>query len=158
MREILFRAKRVDNCTWVKGYYMYHSKREKHVILTHGSKFIEVIPETVGQFTGLTDKNGVKIFEGDILNISEFWNKAMIDFSYEERCLFELNDLKGELHKKYITDVIYEQGCFVIKTGKEDYDCYAFALEGNQKHSQPIFDCEIIGNIHNNPELLNKPF
>ena len=114
----------------------------------------EVIPETVGQFTGLTDKNGVEIYEGDILSVKEFWNNGMPDFTYEDRDLFELNDLKGELHDKYITDIAYEPGCFVIKTGKEDYDCFASAFEGNQKHSQPIFDFEVIGNIHDNPELL----
>lgn len=174
MREILFRGIDAVTGKWVQGDLLhissgciiYHGSQTESEIKENTGAAIELLineisvvkPKTVGQFTGLTDKNGVKIFEGDILNISEFWNKAMIDFSYEERCLFELNDLKGELHKKYITDVIYEQGCFVIKTGKEDYDCYASALEGNQKHSQPIFDCEIIGNIHNNPELLNKPF
>ena len=131
-REILFRGKRVDNGEWVEGFYCprpySHFPCEPSIfpIATIDKEWygIEVILETVGQFTGLTDKNGVKIFEGDIVTIE---NPNISDDEYG----IVKFDNDGAMF-------IVEFDTFTVDFGNN--------IDGNQ--------CEIIGNIFDNPELL----
>lgn len=90
MREILFRGKRKDNGEWVEGNYgEYYGEYSCISILSKktmsGSWCYDVIPETVGQFTGLTDKNGVRVFEGDIVCIfdGEYFS-GVVKYSNEQ--------------------------------------------------------------------------
>lgn len=138
MREILFRGKRTDNGEWAYGYYtkaMYFlNKKEMHIIFEPDVEafphceftgYEEVIPETVCQFTGLTDKNGRKVFEGDILG-------GFLDEDYPE-------------HKTIVTVEWYEY-MWVTRQG----NCYPDSLE----ESDVTDWFEVIGNIYDNPELL----
>ena len=91
MKSILFRGKRVDNDEWTEGYFF---KSWDKVFLLWGMtgdcpNMEEVIPETVGQFTGLCDKNGKKIFEGDIVE-SPHGTRGVVEWQNAE-CAFLVN-------------------------------------------------------------------
>ena len=134
MREIIFRAKRKDNGEWVYGSLLIQAGErinkdeltpvEYRILGCRGENHL-VAPETVGQYTGMTDKNGTKIFEGDILS-------AHLDDGYPEN--------------ETILEVVWHNNGWYGKNGKffDDFD------NGFEKYF------EVIGNIHDNPELLNK--
>lgn len=120
MREILFRGKRKDNGEWVYGYYLFTEQNTHPVIIDLKCHSYIINPETVGQFTGLTDRNGNKIFEGDI--VKQIYNGLAHIVTWDKmRALFYLESNSGIVGF---------------------YHCFGEELK-------------IIGNIHDNPELLN---
>ncbi len=128
MREILFRGKR-HNGDWVEGNLFIPDKPDTPTEICIGTNVIrityDVIPETVGQYTGLTDKNGKKIFEGDIVKTDKF----------------------NTPNKRYVIKYDLLLGAFI---GEDNGTMYFTTFDGDSE----LF--EIIGNIHDNPELLNN--
>ena len=93
MREILFRGKRKDNGEWVEGDFV--NLKDGKRLIPHIYGYGEIIPASIGQFTGLTDKNGKKIFEGDTIT----WETTDGD--------------------KVFNKILFEDGCFVCETNGE---------------------------------------
>lgn len=145
MREILFRAKAINresidgrcrrtdykNGDWVYGLITKPYNEEydfpAEMRNTDGVTGIEVDYKTIGQFTGLTDTNGVKLFEGDIC-------KAMI---YDNRVICKMG---------VVGEVRYEDGTFEFTCEYGDF--YIFCVNDE--------NFEIIGNVYDNPELLGE--
>lgn len=89
LREITFRGKSVNNGEWVYGYLIGRANdtgrvRREILLIDNGAPFnkvVEVIPETVGQYIGLVDRNGEKIFEGDILSVEGVPQLYSVEFT-----------------------------------------------------------------------------
>lgn len=132
MREIKFRGQFVyammdGSFQWVYGDLRHmDSKIGKHCIITEGGAEFEVLAGTVGQFTGLHDKNGKEIYEGDIVQFNQkFLIENTLRVGYEDS----------------------HRGGFSLCTKEGYYGMFGDAW------LEPFY-CEVIGNIHDNPELL----
>lgn len=141
MREILFRGKEIKTGKWVYGSYSFAPRRkgafgqiisdldkEKHYIVSKTNyEYWEVCPETVGEYTGLTDKNGKKVFEGDIFktyfeSYTHSWEEVGV---VTEFCgAYGIESADGKHFRAFINESVYTRSY------------------------------EVIGNIHDNPELL----
>jgi hypothetical protein len=87
MREILFRGKTEDGSRWVYGMPCATEQSGIYAIQTLQGGIFDIIPETIGQYTGLTDKNGKKIFEGDIVEYKEEYGEIAYD---DEQAMFSV--------------------------------------------------------------------
>ena len=125
MREILFRGKRIDNGEWVEGYFvnlwLMHYQKHQPIITDNNAVSYDVDPSTVGQYTGLCDKNGKKIFEGDIMAFTAygFDYVGTVEFAYGSASVM------CEHASPFLDQAVSKHGAYII------------------------------GNIHDNPELLN---
>ena len=162
-REIKFRGKRVNGGEWVYGMTISNGtiKRKINNIFFEvaENKWVGVLPETLGQYTGLKDKDGKEIYEGDILRVSEYENILMKEFNDETNCfdMFTLDEIKGDLQQSYTSPVIWEEGTFCISTNGDwlhHNDTFLAVLFGDMKLSNPIFEFEVIGNVTDNPEMV----
>ena len=148
MREIEFRGKTKLGREWIHGGVVHQTDWYGDLVdrwfvidgtdtndYDIGNSY-EVIPETVGQFTGLLDKNGTKIFEGDIVK----WGH--LPHSYEKPIRIAAVEFNPDIQYRTVTmrdpnthrDYYFKQGCFA--------------------YAETQFYLEVIGNIHDNPELL----
>ena len=152
IREVIFRGKRLHDNKWIYGNFISDCEGNPHIIEPrffcedgHHLQYedntdtpVFIIPETVGQFTGLTDKNGVRIFEGDILDVSS-------DVAYGGVAVHRLGYFVVEFHN----------GCF-MKSALDDPQLSFFdnAKRKGLYHFISTDIHKIVGNIHDNPDIL----
>ena len=140
MREILFRGKRTLNGDWIEGLLWKKKYNYNRIFISYFpyqddyEETYSVCPKTIGQYTGLTDKNGKKIFEGDIVKAKITENKLTHTKKYE-------GIYTVKYHDKYCYFYLAKQGNNLLFDGNWDYF---------------LSNIEVIGNIHDNPELLKE--
>lgn len=145
MREILFRGKKVNKDKWIYGVPVKGTPEDESEMLIiesvfnceeyfcRGCNFDPVIPESIGQFTGLTDKNGKKIFDGDIVK-----------------------DEYGRILEVLFRDNLGKFSFKLIKiTGEKWTDNFVYADIG-EWFVYCVVKPKVIGNIYDNPELLKE--
>ncbi len=135
-REILFRGKRVDNGEWIEGYFLPGNERQSlhpcifvYLPETQSFECFDIDIDTLGEYTGLTDKNGTRLFEGDIVKITGFHTTAIAAVKYGS------------------TKESTSWGWYF-----DDNDGHAYFLMS--KAFCEDYNGIIIGNIHDTPELL----
>ena len=154
---MLFRGKRVDHGEWVYGYYIKpthhcHDKGKHNdwivtMTIQNGgwcnvAGKHAVVPETVGQFTGLTDRNGKRIFEGDIV--------ARYDDYKDDIMTEEYARIKYGVHNCGCCHSVYGFApCSNIGVPNG-----SFSLSGSYNDDKECEELVVVGNIHDNPELM----
>lgn len=134
MREIKFRGKCMFSNEWVYGD-LIHKRHDRNALMIQDENGLgcDVVPETVGQFTGLRDKNGKDIYEGDIVKWIITMFGVGINGGYEEYETEEIGEIQWDAGSLHLGE----------------YCAAGFAYESEDY-------AEIIGNVHDNPELLKN--
>ena len=139
MREIKFRGKRIDNGEWVSGWFVGYSEYSSYIYGDYiGGEVWEVLTSTVGQFTGLLDKNGKEIYEGDVIRVVNY-----------------LGEVPEELESDSDTGVVewLDKLCYWYVSGiGHGLGTLAYA----PFFPRYAYQIEIIGNRFENPELLEE--
>ena len=151
MREHKYKAKRLDG-QWVEGYYWQNDCRNHFIrVILDCDKIViqdyEIDPDTLCEFTGLTDKNGKRIWENDIVKTQHFTNRPYSKYAKEKQFNGYIYWKESKFHEnpKY-KEQIYA-GEWDVKIN-QDIGAFVCGSWGR------LWDCEVIGNIFDNPELL----
>lgn len=142
MREIKFRGKGVITNNWFIGSLI----TIKDGAIIYSDNFLyegAVKPETIGQYTGLKDKNGKEIYEGDIVEWVFFYERLGADMGVKECDTI----VKGIIR--------WRQGGFVLEVIENDFENAGY-YSISALYTDTESDVEIIGNIHDNPELIKE--
>jgi uncharacterized phage protein (TIGR01671 family) len=151
MREYLFHGKRVDNGEWVEGYYVKAQKLNgsneyEHFIIEEaatGQSHL-IIPETIGEFTGIYDINKRKIFENDIVRTQPYTDRPYSQRAKSKQHIgvieYYTRHFKNRFHEQ-----IYDAGWQVKVKDFGKFTCYDWS---------EFFKCEVIGNVFDNADLL----
>ena len=138
MREILFKAKRKDNGEWVVGDLSQHKNGKKFIKAGSATHSFEVNAFTICQYTGLTDKNGNKIWENDVVK----------KHFYTDYDAYANSD-------EYVGFVKYEDFAWVIKSPKGKM-IRTFPIIEAIAYSKDVKYFEVIGNVFDNPKLMKE--
>lgn len=141
MREYKFRGKRIDNGEWVYGNLLTYFNKPaiQDYAQTNGEIFL-VDPDTVGQYTGLKDRNGKEIYEGDII---QFEDMGEVGYEYKEGYDF--------INRAIVT---FENGRFTLDEFMDTNSGVVEELADHEETYSVIKHSEVIGNRWDNPDLL----
>lgn len=150
MRELKFRGVPAVADQFVYGGYVYDNEDSEHLIVEMdilGLKALHLVkPETVGQFTGLKDKNGIDIYEGDIVLSRNWYNGAIGDFEDKFYPLSE--DQENITEEGGAVEWVNLTSSFCVKSAGPNHHPY-LPMDATD-------EWEVIGNIHQHPELLTS--